>query len=292
MKKKLLKGLLWVALGYVLLVLLYFLYLEISDGRHIAIFENRAYEARAAKMAYADGESSAPRNYASLQVALPVLQAGGAQQFEQKYEKIASLSSHSTKFADDEKQTRDVIATHHALVQEEAVNNYDGRNVLNLTIGVPPGAFDTIVADLKRIGHIDDFHVTKTDKTNDFLQLKARRTTLEKARDALVALKTQGGKLEELVKVEQEVLKLEGEIQGLGVQLGQFDKVNEFCTVRFALTENGDRARTPHGDYLVAAIQWASGVYLAWLGIGCVGLIAVLLLIIIVDKSKIFRADT
>lgn len=290
MKKKLLKGLLWIALGYVVLVLLYFLYLEVSGGRHIAMFE-RAYEAKAT-MAYADSESSSLRNYASVQLNQPMAAAGGGQQFEQKYEKIASLSSQTTQFAEDEKRTREIVVTHQALIQEEAVNNYNGRNFLRLTIGVPPGEFDAIVADLQKVGHVDDFHVTKTDKTNDFLQLKAKRTTLEKARDALVGLKSQGGKIEELVKVEQEILKLEGEIQGLGVQLGQFDKVNEFCTVRFSLGEGDEKARSPHFGYLMEAIQWASGVYIAWLGIVCVGLIAFVLLLIVVEKSKIFRSET
>jgi hypothetical protein len=234
-------------------------------------------------------KSSSVRNYASVKFKVAQQEAA----VEQKYEKIASVSATTEKYDEDQQRARDAIKTHNALIQEEAVNNYNRRNVLNLTIGVPPGEFDAIVADLKLIGKIQDFQITKTDKTNDFLELKAKRATLEKTRDSLIGLKAQGGKIEELVKLEQEVLSLEDKIQSFGVQLGQFDKVNEFCTVRFTLAETkAEIVRSPHLGYLIESLHWASTVYLAWLGIACVGLIAVILLLIIIEKSKIFHPET
>jgi hypothetical protein len=297
MKKKIVKGLLVILFGYLLLVAVYFLYLEFG-GRNAGGMFAREYSAKAdvfREMA-ASSQEKAISNYASLQLQMPrepSLAADSVQTVEQKYEKIASVGATTTHFAADEQLTRDTIKAHHALIQEEAVNNYDSHNVLRLTIGVPPGEFDGAVADLKKVGQLEQFQITKTDKTNDFLQLKAKRLTLEKARDALTALKAMGGKIDELVKVEQEILSLEGRIQELGVQLGQFDKVNEFCTARFTLAETTvEVVRSPHLGYLVASLQWAAGVYLAWLGICCVGLVCVVLLLVIIEKSKIFRSET
>lgn len=290
MKKKLLKGLLYILLGYLLLVALHFIYLELGGevGR-AGIFAQMEYKAKAESFELMAGGSSV-RNYAS--VALPTLQqvtGEPAQSVEQKYEKVGSLNTSTTKFAEDEKLTRATVKAHNALIQEEAVNNFDNRNLLRLTIGVPPGEFDVTIADLKKIGKVEDFQVTKTDKTNDFLQLRAKRITLEKARDSLISLKTMGGKIEELVKVEQEILSLEGKIQELGVQLGQFDKVNEFCTVRFNLAEKPvEVVRSPHLGYLIDSLQWASTVYLTWLGIAFVGLSCVVLILLIIEKSKMF----
>ncbi len=290
MKKKILTGLLLIALGYVLLTAFYFLYLEC--GGYERSFDNR--------MAYA----SAPRQEMSMDLPFASKSAGNyatlsfkaeASQLvvEQKYEKIASLESHTDKFADTQQQARSVIKQHNALIQEEAASSSNELQRLYLVIGVPPDSFDAIVADLKGIGKVESFNVTKTDKTNDFLELKAKRTTLEKARDALVAMKAQGGKIDELVKLEQEILKIEDQIQGLGVQLGQFDKVNEFCTVRFTLAEiKVGEKRSPHFGYLVSALQWASGIYFMWLGIGSIGLLAVIFILIIIEKSRIFRVDS
>ena len=292
MKKKLLTGLLYILLGYLLLVAVHFLYLEFGgrdEGRFgfSQALQNAPNDAVQFEMP-AMSKASSVRNYASVKFKVAQQEAA----VEQKYEKIASVSATTETYDEDQQRARDVIKAHNALIQEEAVNNYNKRNVLSLTIGVPPGEFDATVGDLKLIGKVQDFQITKTDKTNDFLELKAKRATLEKTRDSLIGLKAQGGKIEELVKLEQEVLSLEDKIQSFGVQLGQFDKVNEFCTVRFTLTETKAVAvRSPHLGYLVESLQWASTVYLAWLGIACVGLIAVVLLLIIIEKSKIFRNE-
>lgn len=295
MQKKLMKGLLFIALGYLLLVAVHFLYLELGGySNNRGIFrqqmappnEAMQFEMPAASRSKGDGNYG---NYATLAFKASPTQAA----VEQKYEKVGSLSAESDKFEQAEARARDIVKEHNALIQEEAVISNNDLRHLNLTIGVPPDSFDAVVAALKNVGKTGHYEVTKTDKTNDFLELKAKRTTLEKARDSLIGLKAQGGKIEELVELEQQVLKLEDQIQGLGVQLGQFDKVNEFCTVRFSLAEKKvTDMSAPHFYYLIESLQWASTVYLAWLGIACVGLVAVLLLLIIVDKSKIFRGES
>ena len=43
---------------------------------------------------------------------------------------------------------------------------------------------------------------------------------------------------------------------------------------------------------MIESLQWAATIYLSWLGIACVGLVVLLLLLIIVDKSKIFRSES
>jgi len=149
------------------------------------------------------------------------------------------------------------------------------------------------VAALKLLGKTNDFDITKTDKTNDFLQLKAKRTSLEKARDSMMTLKlSQGGAIDEKVKLEREILSLEEQIQGLGVQLGQFDKVNEFCTVRMSLNEvEPIITRTPHLGYLLLSMQWASTVYLALMGCFFVGILCIFFILVIAEKSKLFRIE-
>jgi hypothetical protein len=292
MKNKVLRGLLYVLIGYLALVALRFLYLEFGGvsqgGARLTL--DMSYKEKAVAMEMPMMPQSSVRNYASTKF------RGQHDEVtvELKYEKVASLSSNTEKYEQDEQRARAVIKAHNALIQEEAVTLYDESNVLGLTIGVPPGEFDAIVADLKRVGKLENFHITKTDKTNDFLQLKAKRASLEKTRDSLIGLKAQGGKIDELVKLEQEVLSLEGKIQEFGVQLGQFDQVNEFCTVRFTLAETKPAVavRIPHLGYLLEAISWAGLTCLLGLGIFSVGLVAVLLLLALIEKSKLFRNES
>jgi len=245
--------------------------------------------------------SSSVRNYAS-ELELPAFTGGTMMAqgpsprplSDHKYEKVGSLNATTTQFGDDEKAARAAIKGFRGILQEEALNGVAGSRSLQLTIGVPPGEFDAAVAALQQIGKAQGYWVTKTDKTNDYLQLRAKSASLIKTRDALVALKTQGGKIEELVKLERDILDLEEKIQGLGVQLGVFDQVNELCTVRYGLSEVRATAPRPHPhwDRVFAALSWASGTYLSVLAAAAVGLLCLVLALVVAQKGKAILGAT
>lgn len=300
MKNKVLRGLLVILLGYLLLAAAYFFYLEAGgDPSAMSLTPGSNRDLRLAVNERAEylsvqAASSSVRNYAS-ELELPAL-SGAAMSpspsprplSDHKYEKVGSLNATTTQFGDDEKAARAAIKGFRGILQEEALNGVAGARSLQLTIGVPPGEFDAAVAALQKIGKAQGYWVTKTDKTNDYLQLRAKSASLIKTRDALVALKTQGGKIEELVKLERDILDLEEKIQGLGVQLGVFDQVNELCTVRYGLSEVQAKASRPHPhwDRVFAALGWASGTYLSVLAAAAVGLLCLVLALVVAQKGK------
>lgn len=291
MKKKLLIGLLIIFAGYALLILARFLYLELTgegnlsrSGGHqlFMAMDNSSFEVAKAPQAY-------KRNYATAVFA----QQQTAQAIEQKYEKVAELDNLSNNFATDEGKAREAVTAQHGIIQEEQNKVNDRNHALRLVIGVPPDNFDQAVNALKQIGESTRTEVTKTDKTNEFLELRAKRSSLEKTRDALIGLKDRGGKVEELIELEKEVLGLESQIQGLGVQLGQFDKENQFCTVRFSLLEKTEEPRRNlHLQNFMAALEWASTAYLVVLAIFFVGLLCVVLALVGLEKAKLFQGET
>lgn len=284
MKTKLVRGLLVVLLGYVLLAAGYFLYLE-CGGEPVAI-ESKGFEREAAMKMRMEAEMplASVRNYAS------EARAGAAPQValgEHKYEKVGWLQALTERFDADEKAARAAVAGFRGILQEEALTGVAGTRSLALTIGVPPGEFDTAISALRKIGKTAGFSVTKTDKTNDYLQLRAKSTSLVKTRDALVAIKGQGGKIEELVKLEREIMDLEAKIQDLGVQLGVFDQVNELCTVRFTLAEHPTAPEEhPHWANVFTALDWAARIYLTLLAATVVGLLCLVLALVVAQKCK------
>lgn len=291
MKKKLLIGLLVIFAGYVLLILARFLYLELATadtGAHAsngwAINEfNRSFEAERAPQAVYK------KNYAT---AVFAIQQAAATTIEQKYEKVAELDNLSKNFAADEGKARETVSAQHGIIQEEQNKVNNRSHALRLVIGVPPENFDQAVNALKQIGESTRIEVTKTDKTNEFLELRAKRTSLEKTRDALLGLKDRSGKIEEMIALEKEVLQLEGHIQGLGVTLGQFDKENQFCTVRFSLLEKTEEPQyNQHLGNFMSSIEWASQAYLVVLGIAFVGLLCVVLALVGLEKAKLFQPE-
>jgi len=222
------------------------------------------------------GEVAAPKkNYASDVYRYKGVDNAAGVDLNQKYEKTASIQSSSTKFDEDEKKVRTVIADHNAIIQFENGRGNEGQRVLRLVIGVQPALFDVFSQEIQKIGTVRGITVTKTDKTNEFLALKAQKLSLENTRNALIELKKSNGQIAEFIKLQNRILEIEQQLQKLGVQLGEFDEVNAFCTVNLSLAEQ--RMITTSGPGFLsrveAAFKWSATVY--------VGCIAALLLIML-----------
>ena len=198
------------------------------------------------------------KNYASekLQLAL------ASPAVDQKYEKVASLSAASNHFSQDERRLRALVPKHKALLQFEQSAGLTGQRRLDAAIGVPPASFDSMVLDLRRIGLLNSIRVDKSDKTNEYRELQAKRISLTKTRDSLLKLRAAGGgKIEELMQLENRLLEIETEIQGTGVKLGDFDAENEFCTVRFSLAESGGARGISLLTRVKVAFEWTVAYY-------------------------------
>ena len=188
----------------------------------------------------------------------------------QKYEKIATLTELTQDFETDRKRVGDLIAKQQGIVQFERATGLTGRRVLYLGVGVPPDHFDAFIDAVKAIGTSAQIEIIKNDKTNEYLQLRAKRATLDKARAGLEAL--QGGSVDERIHVQNRLTEIEERTQELGVSLGEFDSQNELCTVKLTLIETTAAAPTSWGRRIIDALEWASVRY-ALAGIGFLGLV-------------------
>jgi uncharacterized protein YfcZ (UPF0381/DUF406 family) len=79
--------------------------------------------------------------------------------------------------------------------------------------------------------------ITKIDKTNEYRQLNAKKASLEKTLASLQELKSKTGVIDDFISLNYKILEIETQMQELGVELGNFDAENEFCTIKFSLYE-------------------------------------------------------
>jgi len=184
----------------------------------------------------------------------------------QKYEKIATLTEVTRDYAADRKRVDDVISAQQGIVQYERATGLAGRRLLYLGVGVPPDRFDAFIDAIKAIGENAQIEIVKNDKTNEYLQLRAKRATLEKAKAGLEALQVAGGSIDERVHVENRLTEIEQQLQDLGVSLGEFDAQNELCTVKLTLRETVVPSRS-WSRRVANALEWAA-TYYALLGLG------------------------
>lgn len=203
-----------------------------------------------------------------------------------KYEKTATTRSRSNAFEHDQSRLQERIKQNEGVVQYEHRAGNPGDRQLHLLIGVDPERFDSFYVAVQSIGRIRSTEVTKVDKTNEYRQLNAKKASLEKTLVSLNELKTKSGDIDEYVTLHEKIRSIESELQGLGVELGNFDTENEFCSVRFSLYEGATERKVSLAQRLKAALEWTLEFYA--IAIVCIVGVALasLVLVLLVDRLR------
>jgi Domain of unknown function (DUF4349) len=149
---------------------------------------------------------------------------------------------------------------------------------------VPPDRFDAFIAAVTAIGRSAQVEIVKIDRTNEYLQLRAKRTTLEKALAGMEAIAATGGSIDERIRAQVRQTEIEQRIQELAVSLGEFDAQNELCTVKLTLREMPAVVSRAWSARITEALVWTSIRY-ALLGAGFLCLVIGIWLVVPVARA-------
>jgi hypothetical protein len=207
----------------------------------------------------------------------------------QKYEKTASLKSKSSSFDADKSKLEKTAKDFKAVVQYEKNEGKKGNRELHLLIGVNPILFDSFYLEMQKIGSLKSTEITKIDKTNEYRQLNAKKVSFEKTLTSLNELKSSGGAISEYVVLHDKILEIERQMQELGVELGNFDSENEFCSIRFSLYEGASEKKISLLHRLKVAFEWTIKYYaLILFGVLCLSAF-IFILLLVVDRWNILK---
>lgn len=205
----------------------------------------------------------------------------------QKYEKTATVRTQTAQFERDEQATRTIIKQRNAIIQYERNSGNDGARQLHLLVGISPELFDTFYVEMRKIGLVRSKEIIKTDKTNEYRNLNAQKASLEKTLTSLSDLQSKGGAVSDFIGLHDKILEIETKLQALGVDLGNFDKENEFCTVRYSLYEGSDGRKISFTHRLKVALEWTITYYaMLMFALVCMS-IATFFIVLIIDRLKL-----
>ena len=207
----------------------------------------------------------------------------------QKFEKTASIKTKTSEFEKDEKLLKVKAKSYNAVIQYEQNLGQKGNRQIHLLIGVSPIMFDSMYIDLQKIGAIKATEITKVDKTNEYRQLNAKKTSIEKTLQSLNELKTKGGQIADFVALNDKILEIEAKAQELGVELGNFDAENEFCTVKLSMHEGATEKNISFIHRIKVALEWTIKYFAIIASTTIVLALTIFILLLIVDKLKILN---
>lgn len=203
----------------------------------------------------------------------------------QKYEKTATLKSKTNEFDRHGSVIKEKVKDYEAIIQYEQSLGNKGQRQLHLMIGVNPDRFDDFYKEAQIIGSMVSTEVVKVDKTNEYKQLNAQRESLEKTLISLIDLKNKGGQIADFVALHDKILEIEERLQGLGVELGNFDQENEFCTIKMSLYEGELRtAKISFIHRVKVALSWTVRIYFYLVFASFFFFLSVLVLLALADK--------
>jgi len=231
------------------------------------------------------------KNYASEKFQIQGNNAtGSAFNSNQKFEKTATIKSKSPEFETDEKLIKQKTKSFNGVIQYEQNLGRKGNREIHLLIGITPDAFDSFYNEIQQIGKLSAKEITKVDKTTEYRELNAKKTSIEKALNSLNELKTKAGQLSDFVALNDKILEIEQKLQELGVELGNFAAENEFCTVRISLYEGATERKITLLSRIKVSLEWTIKYFaLIVTGIFAASL-SIFLLLLIADKLKILNA--
>ncbi len=233
------------------------------------------------------------KNYASEKIAMKGdVQISSNIASTQKFEKTASIKAKTAEFENDEKILKAKTKSYNAVIQYEQNLGQKGSRQIHLLIGVNPAMFDSFYIDIQKIGVVKAMEITKVDKTNEYRQLNAKKTSIEKTLQSLNELKTKGGQIADFVTLNDKILEIEEKLQELGVELGNFDAENEFCTVKLSLYEGVTEKNISFIHRLKVALEWTIK-YFAIIAITTFILaLTIFILLLIADKLNLISTVT
>jgi hypothetical protein len=227
------------------------------------------------------------KNYASEKSSMKDVQAQSNFASNQKFEKTASIKTKTSEFEKDDKLLKSKTKTYNAVIQYEQNLGQKGNRQIHLLIGVNPTLFDSFYVEIQKIGIVKAAEITKVDKTNEYRQLNAKKISIEKTLQNLNELKSKGGQIVDFISLNDKILEVEEKLQDLGVELGNFDAENEFCTVKLSLYEGATEKNISFMHRIKVSLEWTikyfSIIVFTFLGLS----LTILLLLLIADKLQI-----
>lgn len=163
----------------------------------------------------------------------------------------------------------------------------DASRQASLVLRVPVEAFDKVMADLRKIAAgVSDESISRADVTMEYVDIEARLKNMQEHENALRTMWAKAKDVEDLIKIEGELARVQGEIESLTAQKKVMDNQIQLATINLSMTEEASSVPSnPKGDSLakqamnaftssISLIKYSAG----WLVIAFAGLFPLLLL--------------
>jgi len=166
-------------------------------------------------------------------------------------------------------QTREAILKsvkeNNGYLANDNANSYGGSTDYQITIRVPADKFDLLLEQISNTAKkIDSKDIKALDVTEEFIDVEARIKTKKELEDRYKEILKQAHKIEDILKIENEIGNLRTEIESFEGRLRYLKDKVSYSTLTVIFYE---RTETPSSYSFGFGEKFISAIYNGWIGI-------------------------
>lgn len=139
-------------------------------------------------------------------------------------------------------------------IAKEAGGHLQASDASSITIRVPAAKFESVVAQVSKLGELLDRNIQASDVTEEMIDLGIRLDNAQRARERLLEHLQKSEKVEDTLKIEQELMRVTLEIERIEGRLRYLRSQISMSTIRVQF--NSRSPRGPAQDGLAIPFEW------------------------------------
>lgn len=126
--------------------------------------------------------------------------------------------------------------------------NSDRNESASIEAKVPSDKLDQFLREIEPLGKVLSKSETGEDVTDQFVDMEARRSNLQREEERLLVILKSAGGLKDLLAVEHELARVRGELEGIEGKLNHLNYQVDYSTVAVTLTATGQGSSVSFWD--------------------------------------------
>lgn len=171
-------------------------------------------------------------------------EAGGgvawAASADRKVIKTADLDIEVESLDDAQKRIIDTVDRVNGFIGSMTVTDYTSSREAEITVRVPSDHFREVYEAVKQLGEVKRDHIGGQDVTEEYMDLERRIANLQAQEERVREMFNDAKTVEDLLKVEQRLTEVRGQIEQLQGRLRYLKDQVGFSTLTITLSEYGE----------------------------------------------------
>src|SRR5439155_362792 len=113
---------------------------------------------------------------------------------------------------------------------------------------VPAAHFDATIDELAKVGKVQSEHITGSDVSAQYVDLRARLANAEAQHNAMLALLTKAQNINDIIAVQNQIGQITSQIEQLKGQIKYLDDNTSYSSISVTMAESGAPAPTAKAD--------------------------------------------